>query len=136
VTFHLTTLPPAASASVDGLPEERCTSPCALSLPLGRHTIVIRHEGYRDAQRVFTLPDEPGLIVNLVAVTGILNLVSTPPGLVIFVDGKEQARKTPTSVTLPVGTHRVQIVKGSEKQDFSVEIRDGVFTERSVDWGN
>jgi hypothetical protein len=35
-----------------------------------------------------------------------------------------------------VGTHRVQIVKGSEKQDFSVEIRDGVFTERSVDWGN
>jgi hypothetical protein len=97
---------------------------------------MIRRNGYRDVQRVFTLPDDPGLIVNLVALTGILNLVSTPPGLVIFVDGQEQARKTPASVSLPVGTHRVQIVKGSEKQDFSVEIRDGVFTERSVDWGN
>jgi len=135
-TFHLTTAPPGASATVDGLAEERCTSPCALSLPLGRHTIMIRRNGYRDVQRVFTLPDDPGLIVNLVALTGILNLVSTPPGLVIFVDGQEQARKTPASVSLPVGTHRVQIVKGSEKQDFSVEIRDGVFTERSVDWGN
>ena len=107
-----------------------------MSLPLGRHTILIRRDGYRDVQRVFTLPDDPGLIVNLVARTGILSVVSTPPGLAILVDGQEQARKTPASLSLPVGTHRIQIVKGIEKQDFTVEIREGVFTERNVDWGN
>jgi hypothetical protein len=85
---------------------------------------------------VFRLPDDPGLIVNMTARSGTLSVVSTPPGLAIFIDGQEQARKTPASLTLPVGTHRVQVVKGDDRQDLTVDIRDGVFTERSVDWGN
>jgi hypothetical protein len=135
-TFQLTTTPPGAEAIVDGAPELRCISPCSLSLPLGRHTLVVRHAGYRDVQRVFNLPSDPGLIVYLEPQMGTLSVVSTPAGLTIFVDGQEQTRKTPASLSLSAGTHRVQIVKGSEKQEFVVDVHDGVFTQRNVDWGN
>lgn len=134
--FRVTTTPAGAEAVVDGAPEFRCITPCSWSLPLGRHTLVVRHEGYREVQRVFTLPSDPGLIVNMEPQMGTLSLVSTPPGLTIVVDGQEQARKTPASLSLSVGAHRIQILKGGEKQEFVVEIRDGVFTQRNVDWGN
>jgi hypothetical protein len=134
--FQLTTTPAGAEAIVDGAPELRCISPCSLSLPLGRHTLVVRHAGYRDVQRVFNLPSDPGLIVYLEPQMGTLSVVSTPAGLTIFVDGQEQTRKTPASLSLSAGTHRVQIVKGAEKQEFVVDVHDGVFTQRNVDWGN
>ena len=67
---------------------------------------------------------------------GTLSLVSTPAGLTIVVDGQEQTRKTPASLSLAAGAHRIQILKGSEKQEFVVEVRDGVLTQRNVDWGN
>jgi serine/threonine-protein kinase len=134
--FQLTTTPAGAEAVVDGAPEFRCISPCSLNLPLGRHTLVVRHEGYREVQRVFNLPSDPGLIVNLEPQMGTLSLMSTPPGLTIVVDGQEQTRKTPASLSLPAGPHRIQILKGGDKQEFVVEVRDGVFTQRNVDWGN
>ena len=133
---QLTTTPAGAEAVVDGAPELRCISPCSLTLPLGRHTLVLRHEGYREVQRVFNLPSDPGLIVNMEPQMGTLSLVSTPAGLTIVVDGQEQARKTPASLSLPPGSHRIQIVKGGDKQEFVVDVRDGVFTQRNVDWGN
>lgn len=107
-----------------------------LTLPLGRHTLVVKHQGYRDVQRVFNLPSEPGVIVNMEPQAGTLSVASVPAGLTIFVDGQEQAHKTPTSVSLPPGSHKVQIMKGSDKQEFVVDIRDGVLTQRNVDWGN
>jgi uncharacterized membrane protein (UPF0127 family) len=67
---------------------------------------------------------------------GTLSLVSTPPGLTIVIDGQEQTRKTPASLPLAAGPHRIQILKGGDKQEFVVEVRDGVFTQRNVDWGN
>ncbi len=134
--FQLTTTPTGAEAVVDGAPDLRCFSPCMLTLPLGRHTLVVKHQGYRDVQRVFNLPSEPGVIVNMEPQAGTLSVASVPAGLTIFVDGQEQAHKTPTSVSLPPGSHKVQIMKGSDKQEFVVDIRDGVLTQRNVDWGN
>jgi hypothetical protein len=129
-------MPAGAQATVDRASNLRCTSPCSLTLPLGRHTILIHRDGYRDVQRVFNLPDDPGLIVSLSPLTGVVSLSSTPSGLTIFVDGKEQARRTPTSLLLSVGPHTIQIVKDGQKQEFTVDVRDGVVTERSIDWGN
>jgi len=114
----------------------RCTSPCSLNLALGRHTILIHRDGYRDVQRVFNLPDDPGLIVTLSPLTGVVSLSSTPSGLSIIVDGKEQTRRTPASLLLSVGPHTIQIIKDGQKQEFTVDVRDGVVTERSIDWGN
>ena len=132
--FQLTTNPAGAEAVFDGSANVHCTTPCSVNLPIGRHTLMLRHDGYRETQRVFTLPDDPGLIVSLEATAGMLSLVSNPPGLAITVDGKEQGRKTPASLPLPVGQHTVQVFKGSEKQEFVIEIRDGVLSQKSIDW--
>lgn len=134
VAFQLTTNPAGAEAVFDGGADLHCTTPCSLNLPAGRHTLLLRHDGYREAQRVFTLPNDPGLIVSLEATAGTLSLVTNPAGLAIVVDGQEQARKTPASLSLPVGPHRVQVLKGSEKQEFVIEIRDGVLSQKNIDW--
>jgi tRNA A-37 threonylcarbamoyl transferase component Bud32 len=132
--FQLTTNPAGAEAVFDGSADLHCATPCSLNLPLGRHTLTLRHDGYRETQRVFTLPNDPGLIVSLEATMGTLNVVTNPAGLAIVVDGQEQARKTPASMSLPVGQHRVQVLKGSEKQEFVIEIRDGVLSQKNIDW--
>jgi len=119
----------------DGNSELRCTTPCILNLPLGRHTLVVTEKGYREAQRVFTLPSEPGLIINLEATMGTLSLVTNPPGLAVVIDGKEQARKTPANFPLAVGEHRVQVLRGAEKQEFTAQIRDNVVSQKTIDWG-
>ena len=56
--------------------------------------------------------------------------ISNPAGLSISVDGKEQAQKTPASITLPEGQHRVQVTKGSDKQEFTVDIKDGLLSSK------
>lgn len=135
-TFQLTTNPAGAEVVFDGNNDLRCTSPCALNLAIGRHTLTARREGFRETQRVFSLPNDPGLIVNLEATSGTLMLATNPPGLTIIVDNQEQARKTPASLTLSVGQHRVQVMKGSERQEFTVEIRDGVISQKNIEWEN
>lgn len=133
-TFTLNTAPSGAEAIFDGKPEVRCTTPCNISLAMGRHTLTIRRPGYRETQRVFSLPNEPGLIVSLEAASGTLALMTNPAGLTVIIDGQEQARKTPANFALPVGEHRVQVNRGSERQEFAVDIRDGVISQKSIDW--
>ena len=133
-TFHLTTSPEGAEAAIDGNGALGCTTPCTLNLALGRHTLAIKHAGYREVQRVFSLPSEPGFIVNLEASEGTLSLVTNPAGLAVVIDGRDQARRTPANFTLPVGEHRVQVIRGTERQDFLVNIRDGVLSQKNVDW--
>ncbi len=134
-SFELTTIPAGAEAVFDGNAELRCTTPCNLNLPMGRHTLLLKSAGYREAQRVFALPNDPGLIVNLEATEGTLSLVTNPAGLTVIIDGQEQTRKTPANFPLPVGEHRVQVLRGAEKQEFTAQIRDNVVSQKSIDWG-
>jgi hypothetical protein len=133
-TFRLTTNPAGAESGFDGDASSHCTTPCSMNLPLGRHSALITHSGYRDAQRIFNLPEEPGLIVNLEAAMGTLNLVTTPAGLAVAIDGQQQSQKTPASFSLPPGAHRVEVLRGAEKQEFNVDIRDGILTQRNITW--
>jgi serine/threonine protein kinase len=134
-SFQLTTMPPGADAVFDGNAELRCTTPCTLNLPMGRHTLALTSKGFREAQRVFNLPSDPGLIVNLDATMGTLSLVTVPPGLAVIIDGQEQTRKTPADFSLPVGEHRIQVLRGAEKQEFTALIRDNVVSQKSIEWG-
>ena len=133
-TFQLTTTPPAAGAVFDDDPATQCTTPCATNLRAGRHTFVVKAAGYRDAQRLIEVPHDSALAVSLEKLAGTLSVISTPPGLAIMIDGQDQGRKTPASIVLPPGAHRVAVVRGSEKQEFNVEIHDGGTVARSVDW--
>jgi hypothetical protein len=131
--FALTTSPSGATATFDASGIE-CTTPCNLTLPNGRHTFVLRHAGFRDIQKIITIPNDTGLIVDLVAMSGTLNLITNPPGASVLVDGREQAQKTPLSLALPVGPHKIQLVKGNERQELDVDLSDGQFISKTVSW--
>jgi serine/threonine protein kinase len=132
--FQLTTSPSGAVAVFDDDPGVQCVSPCKVTLPTGRHTISLHHAGYRDARRIIEVPRDPGLIVDLSAMTGTLSVSTTPPGLVVVVDGQTEARKTPLSINLAVGQHRVEVYKGTERQTLTVDISDGQISTKIIDW--
>ena len=131
--FALTTSPAGATALFDTSGIE-CTTPCNLTLPVGRHTFVLRHAGFRETQKIITIPNDTGLIVDLVPTSGTLNLISNPPGLSVLIDGREQTQKTPLSVALPVGPHKVELVKGTERQEFQVDLSDGQLVSKTISW--
>jgi serine/threonine protein kinase len=134
VSFQITTTPPGAEAIFDENSNIRCTSPCMVNLPLGRHSVLLKHDGFRDARRVFNLPDDPGLIVNMDPLAGTLGLLTKPAGLTVIIDGQEQARKTPANFTLPAGPHKVAVIHGSDRQEFTVDIRDGGLSQKTIEW--
>ncbi len=132
--FQLTATPVGATAVFDSDPARKCTTPCNISLAAGRHTFLVTSAGYRDVQRIIDIPHDAGLIVNLERMSGTLHVNTTPSGLVVLIDGQEQPRKTPASFVLLPGPHRIEVVKGAEKQEFTVEIHDGATITRTVDW--
>jgi serine/threonine protein kinase len=132
--FQVTTSPAGASVTFDGDPSTRCKSPCNISLTPGRHTFIVQHTGYRDQHRIIEVPRDAGLIVDLARQVGSLSLITNPPGLTVIVDGKEQAQKTPANLSLSVGAHHVQVMKGEEKQEFTIDIRDGLLSSKFIEW--
>ena len=133
-TFQLTTSPAGADVVFDGNPALKCVSPCTMTLPAGRHTFEASHSGYRETRKIIEIPRDTGLILDLARATGTLSIVSNPPGLTLVIDGREQPRKTPASITLPVGQHRVEIIKGNDKQEFTADISDGTLSSKFIDW--
>jgi serine/threonine-protein kinase len=129
--FQLTTSPAGAQVMFDG--DRPCTAPCKLMLSMGRHTFVAKLPGHRDVHQIIEIPRDTGLIIDMPPATGMLSLISDPPGLTVAVDGQEQSQKTPAHLTLGVGTHRIQVSRGSQKQEFSIEIHDGSLITRTVE---
>jgi serine/threonine protein kinase len=132
--FQVTTSPAGASVTFDGDSSTQCKSPCTISLTRGRHTFLVQHIGYRDQHRIIEVPRDAGVIVDLPKQVGSLSLITNPPGLTVIVDGKEQPQKTPANLSLSVGTHHVQVIKGTDKQEFTVDIRDGLLSSKFLAW--
>ncbi len=132
--FEVTTQPAGANVTFDSDRSTRCKSPCNISLTAGRHTFLVQLPGYRDAHRIVEVPRDAGLIVDLARQMGSLSLITNPPGLTVIVDGKEQPQKTPANLTLSVGAHHVQVMKGSEKQEFTIDIHDGLLSSKFIEW--
>jgi serine/threonine protein kinase len=129
--FKLATSPPGAEAVFDT--NAKCTTPCTMTLSAGRHTFVVRLPGFRDARKIIDIPRETGLIVDLTRATGMLTLTSQPSGCAIAIDGQEQAQKTPATLMLAVGTHKIQVRHGDFKQEFTIDVRDGAILTRTVE---
>jgi serine/threonine-protein kinase len=129
--FKLTTFPPGAEAVFDYGP--KCTTPCSMTLSAGRHTFVVHFPGYREARKIIEIPRETGLIVDLVRATGMLTLTSQPSGCAIAIDGQEQSQKTPATLMLAAGTHKIQVRHGDFKQEFTIDVHDGAILTRTVE---
>jgi hypothetical protein len=134
VTTQIVVSPPSARVLVDGNSQLACRAPCSLSLAPGRHTLFAHADGYRDANRIFEIPRDANLSVDMERNGGTLSISSNMPGSTIYINGQERPEKTPALLTLPVGTYQVRLVNGKLQCDTDqVRIQDGSIARRSCD---
>jgi serine/threonine protein kinase len=129
VPVEITNAPGGARVIVDA-GALGCVTPCALPLARGRHTLVVKLEGYREAQRIIELPQDSAVSLDLERLAGTLSVTSTPAGASIYIDGQLRPEKTPAVLKLPVGTYKLQVVKDNLKYEEPVQIRDGSMSHR------
>jgi serine/threonine-protein kinase len=134
---RIVTNPPGARIIVDSNAKAACKTPCELELESGRHTLIATLDGYRSESRIFSTPQDTEQIIVLERSSGTIMVRSTPAGATIVVDGKERRERTPAILTLPVGKHKIAVVKeGFRREEQEIEIRDGAVTNLNITWTN
>lgn len=132
---RLVTNPPGATLMVDSKPDLTCKTPCSISLAAGRHTLASEMPGYRRGLRIFELPKESEIFMNLEATTGTIMIRSEPPGGAILIDGHARGEKTPALIRLPTGQHKIEVEKeGFRNYSEVLDIKDSVITNIDVSW--
>jgi len=126
------TAPAGATITADG--SQTCTAPCPLKLTLGRHGIQIALTGHLTTFKTIEVPQVLDLFVTLPEATGVLSVISTPPGATIMVDGKSRPEKTPTKLTLREGPHNIEIVSGTLRYSHDVNIQQGGIHQVKAQW--
>ena len=124
--------PAGATVTADG--SQTCTAPCPLKLTTGRHGIQIALAGYLTTFKTIEVPQVLDLFVTLPDATGILSVISTPPGATIIVDGKTRPEKTPAKLTLREGAHKIEIVSGALRDSHEVTITQGGIHQVKSQW--
>ncbi len=131
----LVTNPPGATVLVDSKPEMSCKTPCNITLPAGRHTLSASLIGYRRALRIFEVPKESEVVMNLERTTGTVFIRSEPAGASISINGESRTEKTPATLTLPTGSYRIEVSKpGFQNYVESIDVKDAVMTNLDVNW--
>jgi len=136
VAVEIRSTPPGAKITLDDGKVEGCTAPCTLDLAPGRHVLIAQLDKYETANKIFNLPADSKLNVNLRRQTGTVAVSSSPAGALISVDGIEYPEKTPTMLTLPIGKHKVTVSipgRGEKSREFTID--DGAQLDYSVNFG-
>ena len=112
-----------------------CRTPCEIQVPAGRHTATFTAEGFTAVTQRFEVPQQDSVMARLDANTGTVYLDSAPSGASIRVDGKDVSAKTPTTLTLPAGRHKLEFSKdGYASQQHEVDVSDGAISKLSIRW--
>jgi hypothetical protein len=128
------TEPPGAQVTVDGSSSLACKTPCMLALTGGRHAVTVQLAGYRPYPRVFNVPQDGDLFLKLSKASGTLSITSEPSGATIEVDGMAEGKRTPAVFNLEPGTYHVKVSRSGASIDFDVQLRDGEFINKRVDF--
>ena len=131
-TVQFLTDPPGAQIDVDGSSELACKAPCMLSLTGGRHTLNAQLAGYRAYPRVFNIPQDSDIFLQLSKAGGTLSVTSTPQGASIEINNEMQPKKTPALFNLAPGTYHVRVARNGASLEFEAEVRDGAFVGKNV----
>jgi TonB family protein len=122
--------PTGASVSVNG--ELRGVTPLTLeSLALGEYEIKVDSKGYQPAIQKVTLADAQKQAVHAVLtraapVTGSVDILSTPFGAVIVVDGAGVGQTPLAGYKVKPGSHRIEIVRpGYEPWSTNIKVVAG-----------
>ena len=128
------TEPPGAQVVVDGNAAQVCKTPCIMPLSPGRHALSMQLAGYRPYPKVISVPQDSDVFLQLAKAAGTLSVTSNPPGAAIEVDGQAQAKRTPALFDLPPGTYHIKVSRNGASLDFDVQLRDGEFINKRVDF--
>jgi serine/threonine-protein kinase len=128
---------PGAQITVDGKSDPAWVTPFTVpNLSPGMHSIAVTKEGYTTAQRNVTI--EAGratsLNVALGAPVGEVNIVTTPPGIDVLIDG-QPAGKTPFQKSAGLGKHTFTLqAPGMDPYTSTFEIKyDGYIVTKRID---
>ncbi|MFN3325781.1 MAG: serine/threonine-protein kinase [Bryobacteraceae bacterium] len=134
-TLEIISQPVGALARVDNRADLECRTPCELTLEPGRHTLEVTLPGYRRALRIFEVPGERAMVLQLEEMVGTLMIKTEPAGASIYIDGRLLPEKTPASLRIPAGTRRLTLVKeGYPRIEETIEVRDRALTNYEYGW--
>ncbi|HYL37618.1 MAG TPA: protein kinase [Bryobacteraceae bacterium] len=133
-SVQFVTDPPHAQLIIDNNASLSCKTPCILSVPPGRHSLNVQLEGYRSYPRVFNVPQEKDIFLQLNKTGGTLSVTSSPPGAAIEINGEAQAKRTPAIFNFAPGNYRVKVSRNGAFLEFDVTLRDGEFVNKRVDF--
>jgi hypothetical protein len=128
------TEPTGAQVVIDGNSTVTCRTPCMLPLPSGRHALTVQLAGYRPYPRVFNVPQESDIFLQLTKASGTLSITSEPRGATIDLDGTPQTQRTPAVFTLTPGPYHIKVSRSGAFLDFDVQLRDGEFVTKRVEF--
>jgi serine/threonine-protein kinase len=131
-TVQFLTDPPGAQVSIDNNSALACKTPCLLPLPAGRHVLNVQLAGYRAYPRVFNVPQDGDIFLQLTKSAATLSVTSIPPGASIEINGELQSKRTPSLFNLSPGTYHVRVARNGAFLDFDVQLRDGEFVSKNV----
>ena len=131
-TVQFLTDPSGAKVTIDDNSALSCKSPCMLQLPAGRHAMNAQLTGFRSYPRVFNVPQDGDIFLQLSKASGTLSITSTPPGATIEINNEMQSKHTPALFNLPPGTYHVRVARSGAFLDFDAEIHDQAVVVKNV----
>lgn len=126
--LRLTSVPSGASVQIDGHSDSRWVTPyTATNLAPGTHEMVFTLDGYSSETRKLKVkPGQAGYVVQLNPLQAALAISSTPAGAAISVDGEDSGKATPASLSLPPGSHAIELRKeGFEPKSLTTALEAG-----------
>jgi serine/threonine protein kinase len=133
-SIQFLTDPPGAQVVIDGNSSATCKTPCMMPLSAGRHSLTVQLAGYRPYPRVFNVPQESDIFLQLTKVSATLSVTSTPVGATIELNGALQSNRTPALFTLAPGSYHFKVARSGASLDFDVQLRDGDVVTKHVDF--
>ena len=131
----IATIPEGASVLIDNGSAPPCTSPCSVPMSSGRHTLAVTMNGWRSSLKIFEVPKQTEILIELQRSTGMLAVRTNPTGASISVDGQERKDKTPAMISLNAGKHHIAVsLPGYAKKEYEVEIKDSATADMEVNW--
>ena len=131
-TVQFLTEPPGAKVIIDDNAALTCKAPCMLQLASGRHALNAQLQGYRSYPRVFNVPQDRDMFLQLSKAVGTLSVTSNPAGAAIEINHEMQSQRTPALFNLPPGTYHVRVSRGGSSLDFDAVLRDQAFVSKHV----
>jgi len=113
--LYAASMPLSAEIFIDGIDQNLTTPATITNLPVGSHTVKLTKTGYQEWTGTVTIVAGATQYINPtlppLTTTGSLEITTIPPGARVYLDGTDQQKVTPATITnLTAGSHPYKLV--------------------------